>query len=291
MPGPDLSPTAIADLIESERVTVAAGVPTIWMGVLPELKDRDTSSLRAIPCGGSAVPRALSEAYREQIGLPIMQAWGMTETSPVCTVGNVKSYLQTRSDEEKADIRTSVGYVVPGVEFRIADPATQEELPWDGQTTGELQVHGPWIAATYYRDPRAGESFTPDGWLRTGDVARVDDEGYIWLVDRTKDLVKSGGEWISSVELENEIMAHPSVAEAAVIGVPSEKWSERPLACVVLKDGQSLTKEELLEFLAPRVAKWWLPDAVEFVDEVPKTSVGKFSKKTLRDRFADYHLP
>ena len=292
MPGPDLSPTAIADLIESERVTVAAGVPTIWMGVLPELKERDVSSLRAIPCGGSAVPRALSEAYREQVGMPIMQAWGMTETSPVCTVGNVKSYLQERlSDEEKADLRTSVGYVVPGVEFRIAEPSTGDELPWDGETTGELQVRGPWIAATYYNDPRAGESFTSDGWLKTGDVARVDEEGYIFLVDRTKDLVKSGGEWISSVELENEIMAHPSVAEAAVIGVPSEKWSERPLACVVLKDGESLTKEELIEFLEPRVAKWWLPDAVEFVDEVPKTSVGKFSKKTLRDRFADYRLP
>jgi fatty-acyl-CoA synthase len=291
MPGPDLSPPAIADLIESEHVTVAAGVPTIWMGVLPELKGRDISALRAIPCGGSAVPRALSEGYREQTGLPLMQAWGMTETSPVCTVGNVKSYLRSLPEDEKADIRTSVGYVVPGVEFRIAEPATGDELPWDGETTGELQVRGPWIAATYYNDPRAGDSFTDDGWLKTGDVARVTDEGYIYLVDRTKDLVKSGGEWISSVELENEIMAHPAVAEAAVIGVPSEKWSERPLACVVVKEGESLTKDELVAFLEPRVAKWWLPDAVEFVDEVPKTSVGKFSKKTLRDRFADYRLP
>jgi fatty-acyl-CoA synthase len=291
MPGPDLSPPAIADLIESEHVTVAAGVPTIWMGVLPELKGRDISALRAIPCGGSAVPKALSEGYREQTGLPLMQAWGMTETSPVCTVGNVKSYLRSLPEDDKADIRTSVGYVVPGVEFRIAEPATGDELPWDGETTGELQVRGPWIAATYYNDPRAGDSFTDDGWLKTGDVARVTDEGYIYLVDRTKDLVKSGGEWISSVELENEIMAHPAVAEAAVIGVPSEKWSERPLACVVVKEGESLTKDELVAFLEPRVAKWWLPDAVEFVDEVPKTSVGKFSKKTLRDRFADYRLP
>jgi fatty-acyl-CoA synthase len=292
MPGADLSPPAIAGLIESERVTVAAGVPTIWMGVLPELEGRDTSSLRAIPCGGSAVPRALSEAYRAKVGLPIMQAWGMTETSPVCTVGRIKSTLErVLSDEEKADVRTSVGYVVPGVEFRVVEPGTTNPLPWDGEHSGELQVAGPWIAATYYNDDRAGDSFTADGWLRTGDVARVDPEGYIYLVDRTKDLVKSGGEWISSVELENEIMAHPKVAEAAVIGVPHPKWSERPLACVVCKPGETLAKEELLAFLEPRVARWWLPDDVVFIDEVPKTSVGKFSKKTLRDRFADYQLP
>jgi fatty-acyl-CoA synthase len=291
LPGADLSPAAIASLIEEERVTVAAGVPTIWMGVLPELAGRDVSSLRAIPCGGSAVPRSLSEAYREQIGLPITQAWGMTETSPICTVGRIKSTLEHLPDEAKADIRTSVGYVAPGVEFRVVDPASGEAVPWDGASTGELQVRGPWIAATYYDDERAGESFTADGWLRTGDVARVDAEGYLYLVDRTKDLVKSGGEWISSVELENEIMAHPAVAEAAVIGVPSARWSERPLACVVVKPGHSLTTEELIEFLRPRVAKWWLPDAVEFVEEIPKTSVGKFSKKTLRERFAHYQLP
>lgn len=291
MPGADLSPGAIATLIEEERVTVAAGVPTIWMSVLPELEGRDVSSLRAIPCGGSAVPRALSEAYRKKIGLPITQAWGMTETSPICTVGRIKSTLEHLDDEAKAAIGTSVGYVAPGVEFRVVDPASGASVPWDGASTGELQVRGPWIAAGYYNDERSGESFTPDGWLRTGDVARVDPEGYIYLVDRTKDLVKSGGEWISSVELENEIMAHPAVAEAAVIGVPSEKWSERPLACVVLKPGATLTAEELIEFLRPRVAKWWLPDAVEFVEEIPKTSVGKFSKKTLRERFADYRLP
>jgi fatty-acyl-CoA synthase len=292
MPGPDLSGPAIANLIESEKVTVAAGVPTIWMGVLPELKGRDTSSLRAIPCGGSAVPRALSEAYREQVGLPIMQAWGMTETSPVCTIGRVKSQLDaTLSDEEKADLRTSVGYVLTGVDFRVVDPNTGDAVPWDGEQTGELQVSGPWIAATYYNDDRASESFTADGWLRTGDVARVDSEGYIFLVDRTKDLVKSGGEWISSAELENEIMAHPKVLEAAVIGVNHPKWSERPLACVVVKPGEELTKDEVMSFLDGRIAKWWMPDDVVFIDEVPKTSVGKFSKKTLRERFADHVLP
>jgi len=288
MPGADLSAPAIAALIEEERVTVAAGVPTIWMGVLPELKGRDTSSLRAIPCGGSAVPRSLSEGYREQTGLPIMQAWGMTETSPVCTVGRIKSTLEGLDDEAKADLRTSVGFVVPGVDFRVVDPATLDAVPWDGEESGELQVQGPWIAASYYNDDRSSDSFTPDGWLRTGDVARVDAEGYIFLVDRTKDLIKSGGEWISSAELENEIMAHPKVAEAAVIGVTSTKWGERPLACVVPKPGEEVTKEELVAFLEPRVAKWWLPDDVVIIEEVPKTSVGKFSKKTLRERFADH---
>jgi fatty-acyl-CoA synthase len=291
MPGPDLTPPALAALIEEERVTVAAGVPTIWMGVLPELKGRDTSSLRAIPCGGSAVPRALSEAYREQTGLPIMQAWGMTETSPVCTVGRIKSTLEHLSDDEKADIRTSVGYVVPGVDFRVVDPASLEAIPWDGSSTGELQVQGPWIAAGYYNDDRSADSFTDDGWLRTGDVARVDAEGYIYLVDRTKDLIKSGGEWISSAELENEIMAHPKVAEAAVIGIPSAKWGERPLACVVPREGESVDREELLAFLEPRVAKWWLPEEIEIIEEVPKTSVGKFSKKTLRERFEGKTAP
>jgi fatty-acyl-CoA synthase len=291
MPGPDLSPPALAALIEEEKVTVAAGVPTIWMGVLPELKGRDTSSLRAIPCGGSAVPRALSEGYRQQVGLPIMQAWGMTETSPICTVGRIKSHLEGLSDDDKADLRTSVGYVMPGVDFRVVEPGTTTPVPWDNEQTGELQVQGPWIARTYYNDERASESFTDDGWLKTGDVARVDPEGYIYLVDRTKDLVKSGGEWISSVELENELMSHPKVAEAAVIGVAHPKWSERPLACVVAKEGEDVTKEELLAHLESRVAKWWLPDDIVFIDEVPKTSVGKFSKKDLRDRFADYELP
>ena len=291
MPGPDLSPPTLAALIEEERVTVAAGVPTIWMGVLPELKGRDTSSLRAIPCGGSAVPKALSEAYREQIGMPIMQAWGMTETSPVCTVAVTKSTLAGLPEEEKAELRTSVGYPIFGVDFRVVDPSTGEAVEWDNERTGELQVSGPWIARTYYNDDRAQESFTDDGWLRTGDVARVDPDGYIYLVDRTKDLVKSGGEWISSVELENEIMAHPGVAEAAVIGVTHPKWQERPLACVVPKPGEEITKDEILSFLESRVAKWWLPDDVVFVEEIPKTSVGKFSKKTLRDRFADYELP
>jgi fatty-acyl-CoA synthase len=176
--------------------------------------------------------------------------------------------------------------IVPGVEVRIVGPDGGSELPWDGQARGELQATGPWIAREYYRDPRGSESFTADGWLRTGDVATISADGYIRLVDRTKDVIKSGGEWISSVELENEIMAHPAVAEAAVIAIADDKWSERPLACVVVKPGQAVTADEVIDWLRPRVAKWWLPDAVVFIDEVPKTSVGKFSKKSLRDRFS-----
>ena len=233
MPGANMQPKALAELIEAEKVTLAAGVPTIWMGVLPELEGRDLASLREVLCGGSAVPRSLSEAYREQIGLPITQAWGMTETSPVATTGHVKSTLRDRSDDELADLRAAQGLPVPLVDLRIVDPGGDDELPWDGEARGELQAAGPWVAAGYYNDDRSDYSFTDDGWLRTGDVATISANGYVRLVDRTKDLVKSGGEWISSVELENAIMAHPKVAEAAVIGIPDEKWSERPLACVV----------------------------------------------------------
>lgn len=292
MPGADLSGKAIADLIVEEKVTVAAGVPTIWMAVLPELKGRDTSSLRVVPCGGSAVPKALSEAYRAQLGLPIFQAWGMTETSPIATTASISvARLANSTEDELAEVRSWQGLPAFGVELRVVEPDTTDPLPWDGESSGELQARGPWITATYYRDERAGESFTSDGWLRTGDVAVIMPDGYVRLMDRTKDLIKSGGEWISSVEIENELMAHPKIREAAVIGVSHPKWSERPLACVVLEAGATLSKDEIIEYLAPTLAKWQLPDDVVFIDEVPKTSVGKFSKKTLRDRFADYELP
>src|SRR4051794_34871702 len=287
MPGAAMQPKALAEVMEAEKVTLAAGVPTIWMGVLPELKGRDVSSLRDILCGGSAVPKALSEHYREQVGLPILQAWGMTETSPVATTGRIKSHLLDRSDEELADLRAAQGIAAPLVDLRIVDPSSDEELPWDGEARGELQAAGPWIAAAYYNDDRSDDSFTEDGWLRTGDVATISPNGYVRLVDRTKDLVKSGGEWISSVELENAIMGHPKVAEAAVIGIPDEKWSERPLACVVPDGDAEISLDELKEFLAERVPKWWIPNDMEIIDEVPKTSVGKFSKKTLREQFAE----
>ena len=215
------------------------------MGVLPELAGRDVSSLRAIPCGGSAVSKALSEGYKAATGMPIMQAWGMTETSPVASVGRLKSTLvDTTTEDEKIDLRATVGQISIGVDFRVVDPATLEPQPWDGESSGELQVQGPWIAASYYNDDRSAESFTEDGWLKTGDMATVNEHGYIRLVDRTKDVIKSGGEWISSVDLENEIMAHPKVAEAAVIAIAHPKWQERPLACVVVKPGEELTKEE-----------------------------------------------
>jgi len=291
MPGRDLSPKAIVYLIESERVTIAAGVPTIWMGVLNEIDGRDVSCLRGIPCGGSSVPKALSEAYRQKLGLPILQAWGMTETSPLASVATLTSSLENAPDDQKADYRASIGVPVLGVQTRVVDQVTGELVPWDGTTSGELQCAGPWIASSYYNDDRSPESFTEDGWLKTGDVATVDSLGYMRIVDRTKDVVKSGGEWISSVELENEIMAHPKVAEAAVIGVKHPRWSERPLACVVVRQGEEMSKDDVIAHLDGRVAKWWLPDDVVFIDEIPKTSVGKFSKRELRDRFADYQLP
>ena len=286
LPGRDLSPGAIATLMEEEKVTLAAGVPTIWMGVLDELDGRDLSALRVIVCGGSAVPRSLSEAYREKVGLPILQAWGMTETSPLASVCRVRTSHRDDSEDELAALRAQQGIVVPLVEIRIVEHESGKELPWDGEASGELQCAGPWIAAGYHGG--VGETqFTDDGWLRTGDVAVITPEGYIRLVDRTKDLVKSGGEWISSVELENEIMAHPKIKEAAVIGIVDEKWGERPLACVVPEDGEDVSPDDIRGFLDGRVAKWWIPESFEFIDEVPKTSVGKFSKKTLRERFAE----
>jgi len=289
-PGPNMTPAAILGMIDRHHVTMTAGVPTIWMGALPLLTEFDLSSLRSVICGGSAVPRALSEGFREAIGLPILHAWGMTETSPVGTVSGPRSQYDDADEDERADARARQGWPTPLVELRLVDPDTGEPQPWDDAATGEVQATGPWCAAGYYGGEGTGQ-FTPDGWLRTGDVASIDPSGSVQLVDRTKDLVKSGGEWISSVQLENAIMAHPKVAEAAVIGVPHERWSERPLACVVVTPGESLTAEEVREHLVPLVPRWWLPDAVEFIDAVPKTSVGKFSKRTLREQFADYRLP
>jgi fatty-acyl-CoA synthase len=216
--------------------------------------------------------------------VPIVQGWGMTETSPVATYSRPHTQHDGGSEDERDDARARQGFAAPLVELRIADPVTGEPQPWDDTATGEVQAAGPWIAKAYYREEAT--QFTDDGWLRTGDVATMDRYGSVRVVDRTKDLIKSGGEWIGSVELENEIMAHPKVAEAAVIGVPHERWVERPLALVVVKEGETLTADEVIEFLTPRVAKWWLPDAVKFIDEIPKTSVGKFSKKTLREKYA-----
>jgi fatty-acyl-CoA synthase len=293
MPGPDLSPGAIGRLITSEGVTVAGGVPTIWMGLLPlvDSGEVDLSTIRTLLCGGSAVPRALMEGYHRH-GVWISHAWGMTETSPVASSSHIKASLEPVSEAQEIELRLTQGLPSPLVDTRIVEPGTTDELPWDGEATGELQVRGPWVAREYYRLEGSTDSpSTADGWLKTGDVAAIDPEGYIRLVDRTKDLVKSGGEWISSVELENAIMGHPLVLEAAVVGVPHPKWDERPLACVVLEEGATLDREELHRFLSGKVAKWWLPDDVVVIESVPKTSVGKFDKKVLRDRFKDHSLP
>ncbi len=272
---------SIVDLSEEEGATVLAGVPTIWINTAALLKEtgRRLPKVHTVICGGSAIPRALMESM-DSIGLRMLHAWGMTETSPLGSVARPRAGTKPE-DELKA--RLTQGVVVPGVEIRISDPASGEELPWDGVAFGEIQVRGPWIARGYHNGYDPGK-LTEDGWFRTGDVAKISPEGYIQIVDRTKDVIKSGGEWISSVDLENAIMSHPKIMEAAVIGLVHPKWDERPVAYAVPKPefkGQ-VTQEEVLEFLKDKVAKWWLPDEIRFIDEVPKTSVGKFDKKVLR---------
>ena len=291
--GRHLQPADIATLLQNERVTFTAGVPTIWMGLYSYLESNphDLSSVRTITSAGSALPRQFVELYEKKYGIRFRLAWGMTETTPIATVTTLKDHLQDLPDKERFDLMARHGLPIPGVDIRIVDQEGKE-LPWDGITMGELQTRGPWITSGYYNDPRSEQAFM-DGWFRTGDVATIDPEGYIQIMDRTKDLVKSGGEWISSVDLENAIMAHPKVMEAAVIGVFHPKWQERPLACIapLEQHRNNITKEEILEFLSARVAKWWLPDDIVFVDAVPKTSVGKFNKRALREQFKDYSLP
>lgn len=293
MPGPHLQPAALAGMIERERVTVAAGVPTIWNGLYHELRTnpRDISSIRALVVGGSAMPRSLIEAYERDLGVNVLHAWGMTEMSPLGTVSRLLSHHETLSDDEKWDVKARQGYPIAGVEMRIVDDGGVE-LPWDGKTMGELQVRGPWVVKDYFKMEGSQENFTDDGWFRTGDVVTIDANGFMTITDRTKDLVKSGGEWISTVELENQIMAHPRVLEAAVIAIPDEKWQERPLAVVVptSDDEERPDMDELHAFLEPRVASWWLPDSYSFVDELPKTSVGKFDKKVLRQAYQEGKL-
>jgi fatty-acyl-CoA synthase len=282
-----MDPLSLARLMSEERVTLAGGVPTIWIGLLNLLEKEsfDLSSLRMIICGGSAVPQSLIENL-ERKKLTIVHAWGMTETSPLASLSKLRSYQLDWPAEEQMRVRARQGTVLPGVEFRVVDMESGQEVPWDDRTFGELQVRGPWVARAYYNDNESSAKFA-EGWLRTGDVAVVDEHGSLQLVDRTKDLVKSGGEWISSVELEGMIMGHPKVLEACVIGVPHPRWSERPLACVVPKPDYvgKVSKEEILDYLRPRVARWWLPDDVVFIDAVPKTSVGKFDKKVLRKQY------
>ncbi len=285
MPGPYFTPKLLAELIEAEKVTITAGVPTIWLGLLKELDEKsyDMSSLRGLLCGGAAAPKGMIKAFQQKHKIPFMHAYGMTETSPLVVFSTLKSYQEELSAEEQINIKAKQGILVPGLEMKVV--GKDGEAAWDGKEMGELAIRGPWIASEYYQDERTADAFR-DGWLYTGDVVTVDEEGFMKIVDRTKDLIKSGGEWISSVDLENALMAHEAVFEAAVIAVPHEQWQERPVACVVLKDaykGKDI-KEELYEFLEPQFAKWWLPDEILFMEEIPKTSVGKFLKMALRDQ-------
>jgi acyl-CoA synthetase (AMP-forming)/AMP-acid ligase II len=280
MPAQFLQAEPLTRMVAEERVTFSGAVPTIWndIGRYGETHPIDLSSLRMIICGGSAVPRSLMERFEKDYGVRIVQAWGMTETSPLAAVAHPPSTVEF-GDRDEMDWRVKTGRIVGGVELRIVDD-TGAELPWDGEAVGEIEVRGPWITASYYNDP-SPEKFD-DGWLRTGDVGTVDPMGFIHLTDRAKDVIKSGGEWISSVQLEGLLMAHPDVLEASVIGVPDPRWDERPLACVVRKQGATVTSEALADFLAQHVAKWQVPERWSFIDEVPKTSVGKFDKKVLR---------
>jgi fatty-acyl-CoA synthase len=282
MPGRFLQAEPLTRMVKEERVTFSGAVPTIWADILRYGEDHeiDLSSIRMIICGGSAVPRSLMERFEERYGVRIVQAWGMTETSPLAAVAHPPVSVELGSAEEM-DWRDRTGRVVSGVELRIVDDMGNP-LPWDDEAVGEIEVRGPWITADYFRDP-SPEKFD-DGWLRTGDVGSVNAQGFVQITDRAKDVIKSGGEWISSVELENHLMAHPDVVEASVIGVPDPRWQERPLACVVRKSNSSVDAETLAAFLGEQVAKWQVPERWSFIDEVPKTSVGKFDKKVLRAR-------
>jgi fatty-acyl-CoA synthase len=290
-PGPHLDPPSLLDLMERERVTVTGGVPTIWLGMLQILdadpKKYDLSSVRAVVTGGSAAPRSMIEGFEERHGLNILHSWGMTELCPLGTVGAMPQRLASGPKEDKYAYKSKQGRPCPLVEIRARNE--NGEVPWDGQSMGELEVRGPWIASGYYHRPDAQTSFTEDGWFRTGDIVAIDKYGTLHLQDRAKDVIKSGGEWISSVALENALMGHPAVAEAAVIPALHPKWAERPLAIVVLKKEQQATPSELLDFIKPQFAKWWLPDAIAFANEIPRTSAGKFMKTALREKYGDYY--
>jgi fatty-acyl-CoA synthase len=288
LPDRFLGAEPLAKLIGAERPTLMGCVPTIFQDLLRYADDHpevDLSSLTNAACGGSAVPKQLIKDFQERHGVRIYQAWGMTETSPVAT------YSRPREggalDDAHWEDRAKQGRPLPWVELRLVDDDGRE-VPWDGESTGEIEVRGPWIASSYFRDSEDGKFDA--GWLRTGDIAAVDEKAFVQITDRSKDVIKSGGEWISSVELENELMAHPAVVEAAVIAKPDERWAERPLCCVVLRDDGAASAEELVEHLRSRVAKWWLPDEFAFIEEIPKTSVGKFDKKVLRGRLAEGSL-
>ena len=288
LPGPHLDPESLLELCEQEAVTVAAGVPTVWLGVVGAL-DKHPGRWKLcrmrVLVGGAAPPLALVRKLH-QYGMSLEQGWGLTESSPEATTSQLKAHMKNWPEEKKCQIKALAGIPVPFVERRVVNE--QGEVPWDGSTMGEVQLRGAWVASSYYNLPAEADKWTDDGWLRTGDIGTVDAEGYLRIVDRTKDLIKSGGEWISSVDLENALVAHPDVREAAVIAVPHPKWQERPVAIVTLRDGAQLQPVQLREFLSARFAKWQLPDSFVVVDELPHTSTGKLLKAELRRRFHDW---
>ena len=288
LPGCHPDARLTAELIQKEKVTVTAAVPTVlkeWL-TLMETESFDLSSLRVVVGGGSAVPQALIEDYEQKLGVLLIQGYGLTETTPGLTISRPKSYMAGWSRDKVYEVQAKQGLFLPGLELKVVNDKG-EEIRWDGKEMGEVIVRGPWIMKEYYKDPEMTAQVVKDGWFYTRDIATVDEEGYINIKDRAKDVVKSGGEWISSIDLENAMMAHPGVAEAAVIAIPDKTWDERPLAYVVLKAEfkGKLNKEGILDFIAPKFPKWWLPNDVLFIDFIPKTSVGKFDKKLLRESY------
>ena len=292
-PGPNLDAASLLGLIASEKVTFTAGVPTIWLAILDALdkdpKAFDVSSLRAMVVGGAAAPQAMIEGFEKRHGLHVLHAWGMTEMTPVGTVSRLGPAERALPDAERFRIRAQQGKPVPFVEVRALDE-NGKQIAWDGRSMGELHVRGPWIARSYFRNPVEADKFTADGWFRTGDIVTVEPSGSMRITDRSKDLIKSGGEWISSQDLENALMGHPAVKEAAVIGVAHPRWGERPVACVVLREGAKATDADLRAFLEPRFARYQLPDAFVFMDQIPRTAVGKFRKTALREQLREFKL-
>ncbi len=289
-PGPNLQPDAILDLLATAQVTLTGAVPTVWLGVIDALERQPgrwslAPGLRVL-MAGSAAPETLFRRF-DKFGVRVIQPWGMTETSPIAIVCTLKPHMDSWPEDEKYEIRAKQGLPSPFIEIRAV--GDHGEVPWDGETPGELELRGPFVAASYYKMPEESSRWSPDGWLRTGDVVTIDPDGYVKITDRTKDLIKSGGEWISSVDVENALVAHPGVAEAAVIAVPHPKWQERPLAIVVVKQGSAVSQDELRSFLACRFAKWQLPDDFAFVPELPHTSTGKLLKSALRKSYKDWN--
>jgi fatty-acyl-CoA synthase len=291
MPGPQLDGASVYELLEQEHVTMTAGVPTVWLSLLQHMEQKNLklSTVKTAVIGGSAAPEAMIRTFAEKYGVFVLHAWGMTEMSPIGTTGQLKAKHVDLPAEARYKVQGKQGRVVYGVQIKIVD-GEGKELPHDGVAFGDVLVRGPWIASGYFKS-EGGNPVTEDGWFPTGDVATLDEDGYLHITDRSKDVIKSGGEWISSIDLENAMIAHPAVAEAAVVGVRHPKWDERPLLIVVKKPGAKLTRDEALDFLKSRVAKWWLPNDVVFVEQLPHTATGKLLKTKLREDFGKHEWP